>query len=943
MRRIHFTAGLLVACSLAICALATSSMYAQDYLNPTLPIDVRVADLLSRMTLDEKIGQMMQVDLDAIETRLQDITTYRMGSILSGGDSDPAAGNSALSWRSTHDTVQAYAMKTPLKIPMIYGVDAVHGHSNVVGATIFPHNIGMGCTRDSALIEQAARITAVEMAATGIRWTFWPMVGVPRDERWGRTYEAFGETPELARLGAFAVRGLQGDSLSGPTSVLACAKHYLADGGTVGGVDQGDAVASEETIRNIHLPGYVAALGESVGTVMASFSSINGQKMHGSTYWLTNVLKTELGFKGFVVSDWDGINQLGSDYTSNVETGVNAGIDMAMLPNRYNDFLTAMRTLVNDGRITQARVDDAVSRILWAKFALGLFERPYADTTLLPLVGSAPHRAIARQAARESMVLLKRKDGVLPLPKTSGRVLVAGSHADNLGYQCGGWTITWQGGSGNTTVGTTILQGLRTLAPGVQFDYSATGDFTNSDAEYSLVVIGEAPYAEGNGDKKDLGIQATDVELIKKMKAYGHPLVLVLVSGRPLILEKVLHFADGIVAAWLPGTEGGGVADVLLGNNAPKGVLSHTWPKSMLQIPINIGDANYAPLYPCGHGITSLEDSPTGSAPLFMSGIVTQDGRHIELTFNKAMSDPSSASASFSLLRNGLPFASSVAQSLKPGDSTTILLQIDTLFLRDDTVAVTYTSGSIQALDGGVLAPFGPSEVYNWVRPGSVALPGRIEAENYGDMYGIDIEPTSDLDGVCDITSIDDGDWFSYGINAATSAYYMLSLRVASAALGGSVLFVFDGATRGSRGLPVTGSWDAWTTVKQKIAVLNTDRVFTIRATNGGFHLNWISFDNVTGVLEKSPDVPRRTTLAQNYPNPFNPSTQIAFGIAETGHVEIRMYNVLGQEVQLVYRGWTTPGWYNVTVDASHLPSGMYVYRLKTLSSTLSSKMLVMK
>ncbi|HTR81442.1 MAG TPA: glycoside hydrolase family 3 N-terminal domain-containing protein [Bacteroidota bacterium] len=584
-----------------------SETKAQDYLNPTLPIERRVDDLLRRMTLDEKIGQMMQIDLSVAEKTPEVITEYRVGSVLSGGDSDPRAGNDATSWRNASSMAQRYALMTPLKIPMVYGIDAVHGHSNVVGATIFPHNIGLGCTRDSSLIREAARVTAEEMAATGIRWDFGPMLGVPQNIRWGRTYEGFGETPALAQLGAVEVLGLQGDSLDGPASVLACAKHFLADGGTADGINMGNAEGDEAAIRKIHLAGYITALRYGVGSIMASYSSINGVKMHASKYWLTDVLKKGLGFRGFVVSDWAAVDLLGKNYEDDVQTSVNAGVDMVMLPQRYDDFRRVMRDLVQKNGISLARVDDAVRRILREKFALGLFEHPYPDSALISEVGSPEHRSVARRCMRESMVLLKNKNSILPLSKKAGRIIVAGSQADNLGFQCGGWTISWQGGTGNITVGTTILAGFKEVAPSIRFDYAENGDFPDTAAAYSIVVIGERPYAEGYGDRKDLSLSPNDVELVNKMKRYGHPVVVVIVSGRPLIIDKILDDADAIVAAWLPGTEGEGVADVLFGDYAPHGVLSFSWPKNMSQVGVHEGDPGYAPLFPVGFGITSYK------------------------------------------------------------------------------------------------------------------------------------------------------------------------------------------------------------------------------------------------------------------------------------------------------------------------------------------------
>jgi beta-glucosidase len=574
------------------------------YKDPAAPVAQRVSDLLGRMTLDEKIGQMMQVDHPAVINNPSDVTKYFMGSVLSGGGSD-IGDNKTSTWAALHDTMQVYALKTRLGIPMIYGIDAVHGNNNIVGATVFPHNIGLGCTRDSALVYAAARVTAEEVAATGIEWTFAPCIAVPRNERWGRTYEGFGETPELARtMGAAAVLGFQGDSLNGPTSIVACAKHFIGDGGTTNGSNAGNTQCTEAELRSIHLPGYRAAIDAGAGSIMVSFNSWNGSLLSGNAYLLTTILKGELGFKGFLVSDWGAIDYLGSNFTQDVAASINAGMDMVMLPYRYQDFQTAMRTLVGNGTIPMSRVDDAVARILTVKFAKGLFERPFANKALQADVGSAAHRAVARKCVRESIVLLKNNNNALPLLKLGKRILVAGSHANNIGNQCGGWTISWQGTSGNITPGTTILQGMINAASGDQIAYSLTGDFTDTKADYSVVVVGEPPYAEGTGDRSDISLAAADVSLITKMKGYGNPVVVILVTGRPMIIGGILSSADAIMATWLPGTEGDGVADVLFGDYNPHGVLSHSWPRTMAQLPINIGDAVYDPLYAYGYGLT---------------------------------------------------------------------------------------------------------------------------------------------------------------------------------------------------------------------------------------------------------------------------------------------------------------------------------------------------
>jgi len=916
------------------------------YLDSTLSASQRVDDLLSRMSLDEKIGQMMQVDLSVVGSNPSILTTYFIGSVLSGGEADPAAGNSASSWANTYDTMQVYALKTPLKIPMIYGIDAVHGHNNVLGATIFPHNIGMGCTRNPQLVKEAARVTAEEIAATGIDWTFAPCIAVPRDERWGRTYEGFGETAELVQLlGSAAVRGFQGDSLYGPTSILACAKHYFGDGGTTGGVNEGNTELDSTALRNIHLPGYISAIDSGVGSIMVSFSSINGQKMHGNKYWLSDVLKGELHFQGFIVSDWAGIDQLGNDYTQCVDSAVNAGIDMVMLPTRYDDFRNAMRNLVSEGKVTSTRVDDAVRRILTAKFKLGLFERPYTDRSLLHLVGSPEHRAVARQCVRESIVLLKKKDGIVPLPKTTKRILVAGSNADDIGNQCGGWTIYWQGRSGNITTGTTILQGMKNIAPGNQIDYSKTGDFADSIADYSVVVIGETPYAEGSGDNNDLSLAKADVELIKKMKNYGAPVIVILVSGRPLIIEKILHYADVIFAAWLPGTEGEGIADVLFGDYQPKGLLSCTWPKNMLQIPINVGDIMYDPLYAYGYGLPSLENSPQGSSPVCLSAIITSDAKHFELTFNKKMKDPSTEQATLTLTLNQVPLASAATVLLKEHDSTTIIVTLDTTYYtRDDIGTISYNSGTLEAVDGGLLQPFGPMDAYNWVRPAAITIPSRIEAENYSDMQGIQLGPTNDINGVSDVTSIDDGDWMEYSVNVPTNNNYYLALRYASESAVGEVKFVISKTIGATMSLPATGSWNNYAIAYIKPGIYAGEQTIGININKGGFRLNWFS---ITTSKPTSVDdqglIPLTNRLEQNFPNPFNPATEISYSVKNNGVVRLSVVNLLGQEVKILANEYQPAGSHLIHFDASGLASGVYFYKLQAGNFSAVKKLLLLK
>ena len=569
------------------------------------------ADCLSRMTLDEKIGQMTQANKNALTTP-SDITTYYLGSLLSGGGEGPnGSGGTATQWADMYDNFQSYALQTRLRIPLIYGVDAVHGHNNVYGAVVFPHHIGMGATRNTALVQQADQVTRDEVLGTGIDWVFAPCVCVPRDDRWGRTYEGYSEDPALvSSMGVASIKGFQGTGLS-PTTVLATAKHYVGDGGTTFGtgdsgylIDQGDAQISEAELRAVHLLPYQSAVQNGVGSVMISYSSWNGVKLHGSQYLITTVLKGELGFQGIVISDWAGIDQIPGDYASDVRTAINAGVDMVMVPSNYKTFISTLRTEVTAGRIPMARIDDAVTRILNAKFALDLFNQPYTNRSYTVQVGSPAHRAVARQAVRESLVLLK-DDNMLPLPKTGTyKIVTGGSHIDNLGYQMGGWSISWQGASGNTTVGTTLLQAIRaTVGPSVTIQNVGTRTKGNYSGDVGIVAIGETPYAEGRGDSSTLAVSGANAAHVTDICSRVAQCVVILFSGRPLIINTQLNQADAFVAAWLPGTEGVGITDVLFGDYPFVGKLPVTWPNAVTQEPINSGDGKTG-LFTFGFGIT---------------------------------------------------------------------------------------------------------------------------------------------------------------------------------------------------------------------------------------------------------------------------------------------------------------------------------------------------
>ncbi len=584
--------------------------------------DARAKELLARMTLEEKVGQMCQPDQGFLKSPA-DIEMYFLGSLLSGGGSGPKnkADYNLRGWTEMVDNYQRHALKTRLGIPLLYGVDAVHGHNNIPGAVIFPHNIGLGCARDPELVERIERITAEEVRATGINWVFAPCVTVPRDIRWGRTYEGYSESPDIVKvLGAAAVRGFQGPSLADPLSVVACAKHFVGDGGTVYGtskahkgslLDQGDTRCDEATLRRIHLPGYVSAVAAGVGTIMPSYSSWNGEKCSGQRHLLTEVLKQDLGFDGFLISDYnaiDAINGSENNYKKSVELAVNAGMDMVMLTDKYAEFCRDLKELAGEGKVPMSRIDDAVTRILRVKFAAGLLEkgrRPLADRDLQNTFGSAEHRAVARQAVRRSLVLLKNERHTLPLAKTAKRIHVAGPGADDLGMQCGGWTVDWQGSPGNHVPGgTSILTAIRnTVSPATEVTYSRDGKGAEG-ADVGVVVIGEKPYAEWQGDSAEISLPKESLTAMINMKKAGIPLVVILLTGRPVVLGEIPDQAQALVAAWLPGSEGQGVADVLFGDYKPTGKLSHSWPRSVSQLPLNIGDKNYDPLLPFGYGLS---------------------------------------------------------------------------------------------------------------------------------------------------------------------------------------------------------------------------------------------------------------------------------------------------------------------------------------------------
>ncbi|MFQ3276373.1 MAG: beta-glucosidase [Colwellia sp.] len=594
-------------------------------------VEQRVTTLLATMTLQQKVAQMIQPEIRDIT--IEDMRKYGFGSYLNGGGGFPNNNKNSTpaDWVSLAEKMYQASVDDSLdgsKIPTMWGTDAVHGHNNVIGATLFPHNIGLGAANNPELIEKIAEITAKEVLVTGIDWVFAPTVAVVRDDRWGRTYEGYSEDPEIVRTySASIVKGLQGhanNNFLGDKRVISTIKHFIGDGGTQGGDDQGENTATEQELFTIHAQGYVGGLKAGAQSVMASFNSWHGEKVHGSKYLLTDVLKNRMGFDGFVVGDWNGHGQVKGCIKESCAQAVNAGLDIFMVPTEaWKPLYENIIAQVQQGDIPQSRIDDAVTRILRVKIRAGLFEKPSPANRIfsgkIALIGAESHREVARQAVRESLVLLKNKGHILPL-SAQQHILVAGDAADNIGKQSGGWSITWQG-TGNKNkdfIGaSSIYSGIEQKVndAGGEIFLSIDGSYTRKP-DVAIVVFGEEPYAEGHGDINNLEYQRgnkKDLALLNSLKAKGIPVVAVFISGRPMWVNAELNASDAFVAAWLPGTEGKAVADVLLNTQSNnihhdfKGKLSFSWPISPTQI-VNRFDEDYQPLFPYGYGLTYNDD-----------------------------------------------------------------------------------------------------------------------------------------------------------------------------------------------------------------------------------------------------------------------------------------------------------------------------------------------
>ena len=920
-----------------ISLLLSLSSISQNMIYDRLDIDQKVDSVLNLMTLDEKIGQMTQAERGALENQT-DIAYYSLGSLLSGGGSAPAS-NTQQGWANMYDDYQTIALQSRLSIPLIYGVDAVHGHNNVYGAVIFPHNIGQGCTWNPELIKTANQIVAKEVAATGIDWTFSPCIAVPQNERWGRTYEGFGETAEIQKIMSGAsVEGLQTSDLSSPETILACAKHFVGDGGTTNGVDQGNTVVTEDILRELHMAGYVDAIDMGVGTVMASYNSWNGQKLHGHDYLLNDVLKDELGFEGFVISDWKGVDQVHESYREAVKRSINAGIDMVMVPDRYIYFISILKSLVESNEVSEERIDDAVRRILKQKFLLNLFEEPFTDNSLASSFGSDEHRNIAKQTVRESLVLLNAKNDVLPLQKNNQKILVAGKLATDLGSQCGGWTISWQGSTGNITEGTNILNGIENIAGTSEIIYSENGD-NNEDADVAIVVIGENPYTEGEGDRTSLNISQEQVNLVKKVKEKGIPVIVLLVSGRPMIIGEVLPYSDAFMPLWLPGTEGDGIAEVLFGDYLPKGKLTHSWPKEMAQIPISFGDENYNPLFDYKHGLQLFPTAVNSEELLPYAAVTDIQGNAIYLSLTDYITDLDYSNSDFEIKINNTITSNIVSSiSISDYDETKLIIELNSDLNPSDDILISYIGDGIYSNDLPLLT-FDEYYVYNSVSiyGGSNLVPGKVQAENYFDMHGVQTEVCEDIGGGLNVGFIEPGDWMKYTVDVSASGLYSVTARI-SGYNSGQLLFKFDDLQSMQIAYTSTNGWQNWRDFSSEIYL--EEGVYTMKTTaqSDAFNINYFDFELIDAIDDNSASI----TNTKIYPNPIKSSFNLEYSNSNSNELSINLYNMSGILVQSLFNGMAEFGLNRHSFSLeSKLASGVYFVEIKDKSRRYFVKLVI--
>lgn len=795
----------------------------------------KAKELVKSLTLEEKIGQMTLVDYYAIRDSMDHIVKYKLGAVLSGGSSSPGE-NTPYDYRNLYDSIQKLSTQTNSKIPLLYGIDAVHGFSNSRNTTIFPHNIGLGCTHDPDLLKRIGKATATETRATGIHWVYAPCLASPQDERWGRTYEGYSEKPELvSEMGSALIVGLQGEAIKNNDAVLACAKHYIGDGNTAGGVDRGNSRLTEEYLHKRLLPVYDSAIQNGVGSIMASFSAINGEKCHGSSYMLNQLLRDTLGFKGLVVSDWEAIDLLAGDYYSDVVASINAGLDLIMVPNKYQEFIAMAKLAIKNGDISIERIDDAVTNILTQKIELGLFENRFSNKELMSRIRSDEHKALAREAVQKSLVLLENNNA-LPLSKDLKNIFVAGRHADNLGYQCGGWSLKWNGTSGNHTIGTTMLNAIRNAAPSATVRFVENGQGAEG-SDVAIVFIGEEPYAEWFGDDQNLSFDKEDIVALQNAKKSGVPVVCVLLIGRPLILDPILPYCDALVTAWLPGTEGEGVTDILFGVAEPSGKLSYSWPRNMDQIPVNIGDAFYDPLYDFGYGIEGFSSNKIFA---MQAAYINDAGTGATVVFNNELKELPIA-ANFTV-RDGSGSTKSIT-AIRKGESTNSLtITFNERIALGEDVYIFYKGSDLISKTGDRIPELKKVLMYNPQQLEEItSIPGMVQAEWFYSQTNIDVEHCWDDKGGLAVL-MEKGEQTSFIVDVSETTTYDAILRVKGLSKA-TVKVSLDDEELALYNVKLSRS-DKWKPYRKKGVTLPQGKhIMKVEVLQGTVSFNWISFD----------------------------------------------------------------------------------------------------
>jgi len=785
------------------------------------PVDVD--SLLSTMTLEEKIGQMTLIDLPALNGNYSDLEEYAIGAVLCGGDSNPEI-NTVSHWADIADSVQFWASATRLSIPILFGIDAVHGHNNVEGATIFPHNIGMGATRDTSLCRRIAQATACEMLATGIYWDFAPCLAVPQDERWGRYYEGFSENESLvSELGNAYVLGFQ-NPIGDRRHVLPCLKHWVGDGAVAGGIDRGNAVCDSALFYKKHIFPYRKAVENGAGSMMASFSSWNGEPCHAHHFLLNDLLRGDLGFDGFVVSDWAAIDLLPGDYYHDVVQSVNAGIDMVMVPIEYKKFINILIQATKNGDVSENRINQACKRILKAKADLGLFTFAGAHRDLIDSVGCRTYRSIGREAVAKSCVVLKNEANALPLKRLPDTVFVVGRHADNVGLQCGGWTIGWQGASGPITAGTTLLGALQERYPMTTFIYSHFGEDIVC-ADLCIVAVGEMPYAEWFGYDQELELPPQMEVPLQNARYSGATVVTVLFSGRPLILDNILPYSDALVEAWLPGSEAGGIVDVLSGDRASSGKLSVTWPRSVSSIPLDVDDyTNRNALFPFGFGM----DLPSTKESSYVNAMVVAGGSEICL-FRDSSWSPIGSVVSV-LVSDSLATVTDVHER---GLNHFIVLG-EQIHSGDDVSVEFYSGGELLGVEAENIATT------------SISVPSMFACTEFSWQKKLVIEEAWDDRGVF-ASRLKKGGALYFSIHVDVAGTYRVLLR----GKGHKATVAVSVGNEGEKIIQFLS--DAWETKELPMKLPAGETVLHVSLTDGTWSGNWISFDTFAKTRSRSP------------------------------------------------------------------------------------------